>query len=169
MALCSYYNELNQKYNFNKEINMTPVVKELIASAMAINGYADNNELKEAVAKLDALGDNAKGDTAEYKALKAMVDAIKEDEAKAEALRIAEEEANTEGHDDMNILEAFAVAERGGKFARREWCDELSEHYVFIERGHTLPSLSNGTHASPYQPSIVDVMAKDWYNVEEEV
>ena len=115
MALCSYDNGLNQKYNINKGFKMaTPTQK-------------------------------------------------KTQEAKAQEVETTEETK------DMNILEAFEVAQKVGKVARRGWSKELSSHFVTIKRGETKPSLSNGKHSSPFTPSIDDVMTVDWYNVEEEV
>ena len=70
---------------------------------------------------------------------------------------------------DMNILEAFEVAQKVGKVARRGWDVELSSLFVTIKRGETKPSLSNGKYSSTFTPSIEDVMTLDWYNVEEEV
>ncbi len=159
MALCSYDNELNQKYNYNKELKMTQAVKDLIAQAKATTDYETTTELKDAVAKLELLGDNAKGDTQEYKALKSMIDSM------AEAKRLADEENLIDDGD--SILVAFELAEKNGKVARKGWSKELKNYFVFIPRGHTLPQLSNGKHASPYTPSIEDVMSKDWYNLEQ--
>jgi len=168
MALCSYDNELNQKYNINKELIMTQAVKDLIAVAVATTEYETNVELKDAVEKLEALGDNAKGDTQEYKNLKALIEEAEAKE-KADALEQAKLAEEAEATTDMNILEAFEVAEKVGKVARRGWDVELSSHFVTIKRGETKPSLHNGSFTSPFTPSIEDVMTVDWYNVEEEV
>jgi hypothetical protein len=121
MALCSYDNELNQKYNFNKEKQMTPAQKK----AQEAKRIEDE--------KLAELSDTNVGDI-----------------------------------EDMNILEAFELAERSGKVSRRGWSKELNNHFVTINRGETKPSLSNGKYASPFTPSIDDVMTADWYNKEEE-
>ena len=115
MALCSYGNELNQKYNFNKGFKMATSTRKKAQDAKAV----------EAVEAQESNG--------------------------------------------MNILEAFEVAEKTGKVARRGWSKELNSHFVTIKRGETKPSLSNDKYSSPFTPSIEDVMTVDWYNIEEEV
>jgi len=147
MALCSYDNELNQRYNINKEIKMTPAQKK----AQEAKRIEDERLAEEA-----RVAEEAKvAEEAEAKRI--------EDE------RLAELNAGVADTDvgDMNILEAFEVAEKDGKIARRGWSKELKSHYVFIPRGQTLPQLSSGKYASPYTPSIVDVMADDWFDFEE--
>lgn len=76
-----------------------------------------------------------------------------------------EEGENREGNKNMSITQALEVASRLGKVRRDGWPKELSGHYVVILRGETRPTLTNGKHSRPYQPSIVDVMADDWYEI----
>jgi hypothetical protein len=138
MALCSYDNELNQKYNFNKELKMTPAQKK----AKEAKRIEDEKLAEEA--------------------------RVAEEAKRIEDEKLAEELTDTDD-EDMNILEAFELAERSGKVSRRGWSKELNNHFVTINRGETKPSLSNGKYASPFAPSIDDVMTADWYNKEEEV
>ncbi|ADV46427.1 Thoeris anti-defense Tad2 family protein [Nitratifractor salsuginis] len=68
----------------------------------------------------------------------------------------------TEKTEGLNILEALEAAGRSRKVRRAGWPKELKHHYVTIYRGETRPTMTNGKSGSPYAPSIVDVMAKDW-------
>jgi hypothetical protein len=73
-----------------------------------------------------------------------------------------ESEDATEKTEGLSILEALEAAGRSRKVRRAGWPKELKHHYIVINRGETLPTMTNGKHGSPYVPSIVDVMAKDW-------
>ncbi len=142
MALCSYDNALNQRYNFIKDIEMAQQTAEQKAA--------------EAAKKAEKKAQEEAAKAAEEKA---------KAEAEAKAKLEAEQKA-AEADDTMTILDALEEAERSRKVRRRSWNKALSGHFVTIRRGETLPVLSTGKHFSSYKPSIVDVMAKDWYVVE---
>lgn len=70
---------------------MTQAVKDLIETAKALEIYETDDELKSAVSALEALGDEAKGSTNEYKKLKELIDQTDgkiSEEAKAEKINV---------------------------------------------------------------------------------
>jgi len=139
VALCSYDNTLNQRYKFTKEIEMARQTAEQKAAEQKAAEEAAKRAEEEAKAKLEA-------------------------EQKA-AEQKAAEEADAGEDDDMTILDALKQAERGAKLRRKGWSKALDSHYITIRRGESLPVLTTGKHASPYTPSIVDVMAADWEEI----
>jgi hypothetical protein len=94
------------------------------------------------------------------------VETTETEEAQGQEAELKEGEANY----DMDILEAIEYTERTGKpVARRAWAKIASKPELMFRAGETKPSYRmNKKHFSSYQPSIDDVMKKDWYKVEEE-
>ena len=89
-------------------------------------------------------------------------DAIKEVTATASVKVQEPDERKT-----MNIVEAMELAGEGKKVVRAGWNKELSNHYVEIPRGHTVPMYTDGKHGYAYQPSMPDVLINDWIEMEE--
>ena len=88
-----------------------------------------------------------------------------EKKAAEEAAKAKAEAEKKAADGKMSILEALELAQRGKRVRREGWSKALQKHYITINRGETLPTLSNGKHGSPYTPSIVDVMTKDWIEI----
>ena len=77
----------------------------------------------------------------------------------------AQRKAKEEAEAKMTILEALELAQRSKKVRREGWSEALDKFYITINRGETLPTLTNGKHGSPYTPSIIDVLSKDWIEI----
>lgn len=84
---------------------MTKAVEDLLAKATTILEQGENEALGEAIEKLKALGDEAKGSTQEYKDLKAMVDEID-----------AQNGGDTGGTEPVEVVFAFSVYDDDGEF-----------------------------------------------------
>ncbi len=121
---------------------MTQAVKDLIATATALAIYATSDELKGAVSALEALGDEAKGSTNEYKELKALVekaDGEKSKEAKAEEARLKEEaEAKAKADAEAKAkADAEAKAEKPKKKLKYKGIRQMGALWYSIEDNYT--------------------------------
>lgn len=88
---------------------MTKTVEDLLAKATTILEQGENEALGEAIEKLKALGDEAKGSTQEYKDLKAMVDEI-------DAQNGGDTGGDTGGTEQVEVVFAFSVYDDDGEF-----------------------------------------------------
>ena len=105
---------------------MTQTVINLIEKAKAIPNYEDNTEVVDAVEKLEALGDDAKGSTNEYKELNALLEDVVDTEpkAKAKAKEEPKKKLNVKGikmigrkhyHESDNYAKGFDTVEECAK------------------------------------------------------
>ena len=69
---------------------------------------------------------------------------------------------------DLSIVEVYEKAQRGAKFKRRGWSEQIGEVYVTVLRGETKLSLVKGNQAIPFVPSHDDAVTVDWYEITEE-
>ena len=164
MALCSYDNELNTKYNLHKGFNMARKVADAnTQKTQAVEAGQPNMAAKKAMS--DAAKKAAEEVKKEAQENAAAKKAAEEAAKKAAQTKIEKTQEDCQGEDsaDLNIIEALELAERGKVVARRGWAKELNSSGIIIKRGHTLPSLKTGKYESSYTPSITDVVTKDWY------
>lgn len=73
--------------------------------------------------------------------------------------------------DDAQLDEIFGVEKaielacRGKKMQRIAWQRQAKHLYIIVNRDETKPTLTNGKHGTAYNPSIDDVIAKDWVEI----
>ena len=154
MALCSYDNELNTKYKYNKGFEMARQTAKQVKEAQE-NAKVEN--VKEVETPKQEEIEPHKEEVGTF---------VDTDETQ---LPIDETLTGLDAEEDgtMHIVDAMTLAERGVKMVRLGWNKELRNHYVTIARGETKPTFTTGKHGSPFQPSIVDVLAHDWVEMED--